>query len=1573
MKISYISYFTILLLVFSSFSVAFGISQNYNSEMLDSNLASENSDYEGLAGTTEYEPVNLKDKIVVIKNSQILNNQESVPSTTDSIEFGDSIKYSKNVYIPKQDFSSFAIPERISERSKISIISNEKLVNSLANLNLEFLPSDSDSNPVFDPEAIGIIPNPSYAYSNTPPVFTSTSTEDWSESLPILILVPVASLAVRNYENKKNQSSLFWRFIPSFIIIILISSIIITPFSVSFSYWGFAYAEKPTEFDESVSVVPSNDTSTEIQEFSGIVDIVPSNSTLTEIQEFSGIVDIVPSNSTLTEIQEFSGIVDIVPSNDTSTEIPEATISLDFDYDLTNKFTDEQYDDSLELDGEEGFLQISENSTDNVSFLTITAWVKPDYSQGSPEFTVISKEKSFSLSINNNIHPEKIAKFSVFDGIKWTTVESKSIIDEEWTFLVATFDGDSIRIGVNNEMWETKQVSNIPAIHNGKLVTTTVDNLSSEEDIVIGAYINTLRDGSKPHNKFSGEIDDVLLYDSLLDESIIQQIYNENADSYSYQYEEMSFEEILESLDTIESTTIKTSDVNATGFVNVNATEILEFDESVSVVPTNYTSTEIQTFGNSTSIVPTNQTSIEIPTFSECTSIVPSNQTSTEPVDINATYTDIPTFSECVSVIPSNQTSTEIITSENGFAHDVIEINKPVTWIQNVILSNQTEIVAIELPADAKILEVIIVDKSNTKSMLYETEVQTPIAQPSDLEESTDVGPDSSDGIFDEQDIEEKKIEKLKIIDAKKVPIVSVKTNRTDDISVSATYVELDDLKEIKSVVKKATNSTIASSELVPVVSLEEEVPEMIQQEKPTKLLVVNYTSKEINLKFETPAPYTKEVDQTTTETYSKKVTVAHDSAFHYTDVKSYSSIPEPLVKEGIDFKLYWNINGTKTDVTDDPRFQVKFVDTNDNGVADQMQWIVPQLSEQEFEIEAKIVIINVQSYPVVGGNWTVYFTTQGTADLIITGINGTTFGEAEPDDLKFLELNDGTQTLTPIIQGNSIIYHNYSSTEQGFEASKVLTSGKHHLMFQFGNDIGLANNDAEANRMTRIIKLSGTTGTGATQSVTISPALNSVDKAISFCTFRHTQPQNHDGTFKAWEITATNTLTIYQGASAVSINYLCYVVEFTSTSTLDSHSSSFQQPATGGSATVTTNIGQTVVLAETMEWYQGHDHDGTDTTIGQEELERVRLSSTTQWEWNTETAANSGPQNNYIGLVDWNDSDVSVQRGQATMLTTETTDTLVGGTDFTAVDRDRTLLFVSFRKDGANFSYPVDNTYIHATLDASGNIVVTRGTNTGTSVGQVLYNWVLAELPVDFVTVQHLTHSFTGTSATDTITTLNDQNRAFVAGTVCTPFGCGTGSITGTTAIGAIDQIQSTLDITADDTVTITRGDGTGTHTVGYQVVEFLPIKRVLTDTPAISDSETLVKHHVISATDTPTITDSETLVEHHVISATDAPVITDNETFGFTILDTDTPTITDNETLVKHHVISATDTPAITDSDSTIKGFVISATDTPAITDNETVVENHVISATDAPAITDNETLVKASVICDCWCICS
>ena len=63
------------------------------------------------------------------------------------------------------------------------------------------------------------------------------------------------------------------------------------------------------------------------------------------------------------------------------------------------------------------------------------------------------------------------------------------------------------------------------------------------------------------------------------------------------------------------------------------------------------------------------------------------------------------------------------------------------------------------------------------------------------------------------------------------------------------------------------------------------------------------------------------------------------------------------------------------------------------------------------------INILNIQSYPTVGGNWTVKFETKGTANLIITAEDNTSFSKVETnasiDDLQFLDLKRGNEKLT--------------------------------------------------------------------------------------------------------------------------------------------------------------------------------------------------------------------------------------------------------------------------------------------------------------------------------------------------------------------------------------------------------------------------------------------------------------------------------------------------------------------------------------------------------------------------------
>ncbi|MBW2997319.1 PKD domain-containing protein, partial [Candidatus Woesearchaeota archaeon] len=102
-------------------------------------------------------------------------------------------------------------------------------------------------------------------------------------------------------------------------------------------------------------------------------------------------------------------------------------------------------------------------------------------------------------------------------------------------------------------------------------------------------------------------------------------------------------------------------------------------------------------------------------------------------------------------------------------------------------------------------------------------------------------------------------------------------------------------------------------------------------------------------IKYETTAPEKSETSLTRDgETLVKSVIVSSEE--HYEDVLTYTNIPEIENAEGV-VKLYWNINGVKTDVTDDPEFDFRFYDTNGNGLYDQISWIAPHLSTQIFEI----------------------------------------------------------------------------------------------------------------------------------------------------------------------------------------------------------------------------------------------------------------------------------------------------------------------------------------------------------------------------------------------------------------------------------------------------------------------------------------------------------------------------------------------------------------------------------------------------------------------------------------------
>jgi len=263
----------------------------------------------------------------------------------------------------------------------------------------------------------------------------------------------------------------------------------------------------------------------------------------------------------------------------------------------------------------------------------------------------------------------------------------------------------------------------------------------------------------------------------------------------------------------------------------------------------------------------------------------------------------------------------------------------------------------------------------------------------------------------------------------------------------------------------------------------------------------------EYTITFTTPAPEKTEGIATRTDSYwSKNITISSDAQIHYINITAYTSIIESRAEQ---VKLFWLANGTRIDVTHDERFGVALEDTNNNTLIDRVSWIVPRLSNESFEVQVDITIITLQSYPMIGGNWTTEFNTTGTANLTVSAINGTTYTEKPndnnetEDDLEFLQIACGNSTLpwdsllaivnascingtiensTLGCTGNdsdvyvnytnlmdsglslplkSIFIENYTCNSTAYYTVHVLTAGKHTQEFRFGDNVGYAYNMA--------------------------------------------------------------------------------------------------------------------------------------------------------------------------------------------------------------------------------------------------------------------------------------------------------------------------------------------------------------------------------------------------------------------------------------------------------------------------------------------------------------------------------
>ncbi|MBA4718847.1 MAG: LamG domain-containing protein [Nitrosopumilus sp.] len=320
-----------------------------------------------------------------------------------------------------------------------------------------------------------------------------------------------------NILNSESLSVNAQRFFSLCFILILLSPVGVMPFYAS-SSWGLAFAQ---EISNQTLSEPSADlvaNATDTGTSTNATDTGTSTNA-TDTGPPIDVTDTLPTNSTDTEplVEPIIETIDLLSlSQQNSTNSSE--IISENSTDNTNE---------LYIDGTEDFVTITDTTLNEiVDKVTFSTWVLPEYDGASAELTILSKENSFVLSINNVIPPPHTVKFSIFDGITWTEISGDMQIDSI-SHIAAVKNGSSISLYVNGTSQGQISLPDTFEMSEGQLdYAVSGDIAQSDADIVIGAYVNTLRGSPESSNLFSGMLDDVVIYKTALSQLEIQEIYN---------------------------------------------------------------------------------------------------------------------------------------------------------------------------------------------------------------------------------------------------------------------------------------------------------------------------------------------------------------------------------------------------------------------------------------------------------------------------------------------------------------------------------------------------------------------------------------------------------------------------------------------------------------------------------------------------------------------------------------------------------------------------------------------------------------------------------------------------------------------------------------------------------------------------------------------------------------------------------------------------------------------------------------------------------------------------------------
>jgi len=236
-------------------------------------------------------------------------------------------------------------------------------------------------------------------------------------------------------------------------------------------------------------------------------------------------------------------------------------------------------------------------------------------------------------------------------------------------------------------------------------------------------------------------------------------------------------------------------------------------------------------------------------------------------------------------------------------------LGQPVKWKKEISLDKEGS-ARIELPKEA---ENIVVNKIIESY----SEVEQEALQKEESSPSHGGLPYSEDGKI-KQNINENIETKLKTIE------------KSEEIEKPASRITGN------SIFRNIKNSRITGNAISP--STSEGTP--VNSEEIIEVLIKD-NSTNYEIEYETPAPYAVEENLTN----GKRVKIVGPETIHYENVLIFTNLSENLnIKNPSSIKIHWIENNTYIPPT-------KVEDRDNNGIYDYIEWVVPHLSNQTFDI----------------------------------------------------------------------------------------------------------------------------------------------------------------------------------------------------------------------------------------------------------------------------------------------------------------------------------------------------------------------------------------------------------------------------------------------------------------------------------------------------------------------------------------------------------------------------------------------------------------------------------------------